>query len=281
MNEQAHHALLKPMLRNSAVLGGGLLVALVAFTAVLAPVVAPYDPLRVEAARRLEPPSAEHWFGTDDFGRDLFSRVLYGARLSMWVGGMTVLIASAGGIALGLLAGYFSRLDNPIMRVMDGLMAFPSVILAIAIMAALGPQVFNVIVALSAVQMPRVARVVRGVVLQLREFDFVEAARALGMDDRRIVLRHILPNCLSPLIVQTTFIFAYAVLTEASLSFLGVGAPPEVPSWGNILSEGRVYLRRAPWIALFPGIAIMATVLGSNLVGDGLRDELDPRVRGA
>jgi len=280
MNENARHALLKPMLRNSAVLGGGLLVALVAFTALLAPVVAPYDPLHVEAARRLEPPSAEHWFGTDDFGRDLFSRVLYGARLSMWVGGMTVLIASAGGIALGLLAGYFSWLDNPIMRVMDGLMAFPSVILAIAIMAALGPQVFNVIVALSAVQMPRVARVVRGVVLQIREFDFVEAARALGMDDRRIVLRHILPNCLSPLIVQTTFIFAYAVLTEASLSFLGVGAPPEVPSWGNILSEGRVYLRRAPWIAMFPGLAIMATVLGSNLMGDGLRDELDPRVRG-
>jgi len=280
MNDKTRHALRKPMLRNSAVLGGGLLVALVAFTALLAPVVAPYDPLRVEAARRLEPPSAEHWFGTDDFGRDLFSRVLYGARLSMWVGGMTVLIASAGGIALGLLAGYFSRLDNPIMRVMDGLMAFPSVILAIAIMAALGPQVFNVIVALSAVQMPRVARVVRGVVLQIREFDFVEAARALGMDDRRIVLRHILPNCLSPLIVQTTFIFAYAVLTEASLSFLGVGAPPEVPSWGNILSEGRVYLRRAPWIAMFPGFAIMATVLGSNLMGDGLRDELDPRVRG-
>jgi peptide/nickel transport system permease protein len=278
---QGRLELLKPMVRNPAVLGGGVIVALMALVGLLAPVVAPHDPLHVEAARRLEPPGADHWFGTDDFGRDLFSRVLYGARLSMWVGGMTVLIASAGGIALGLLAGYFSRLDNPIMRVMDGFMAFPSVILAIAIMAALGPRVFNVIVALSAVQMPRVARVVRGVVLQIREFDFVEAARALGTDDRRIILRHILPNCLSPLIVQTTFIFAYAVLTEASLSFLGVGAPPETPSWGNILSEGRVYLRRAPWIAAFPGLAIMATVLGANLMGDGLRDELDPRLRGA
>jgi peptide/nickel transport system permease protein len=257
--------LLKVIFHNSAVLGGGLLIALVGLTALLAPVVAPYDPLHVEASRRLESPSGEHWFGTDDFGRDVFSRVLYGARLSMWVGGMTVLIASASGILLGLLAGYFSRIDNPVMRVMDGFMAFPSVILAIAIMAALGPQVFNVIVALAVVQMPRVARVVRGVVLQIREFDFVEAARALGTNDRRIILRHILPNCLSPLIVQTTFIFAYAVLTEASLSFLG---------------EGRVYLRRAPWIAMFPGLAIMATVLGSNLMGDGLRDELDPRLRG-
>jgi peptide/nickel transport system permease protein len=272
--------LLKLIFHNSAILGGGLLIALVALTALIAPFVAPYDPLRVEASRRLESPSGEHWFGTDDFGRDVFSRVLYGARLSMWVGGMTVLIASAGGILLGLLAGYFSRIDNPVMRVMDGFMAFPSVILAIAIMAALGPQVFNVIVALAVVQMPRVARVVRGVVLQLREFDFVEAARALGTNDRRIILRHILPNCLSPLIIQTTFVFAYAVLTEASLSFLGVGAPPEMPSWGNILSEGRVYLRRAPWIAMFPGLAIMATVLGSNLMGDGLRDELDPRLRG-
>jgi peptide/nickel transport system permease protein len=272
--------ILKLICHNSAILGGGLLVAVVALTALLAPVVAPYNPLQVEASRRLESPSGAHWFGTDDFGRDVFSRVLYGARLSMWVGGMTVLLASASGIALGLLAGYFSRLDNPVMRVMDGFMAFPSVILAIAIMAALGPQVFNVIVALAVVQMPRVARVVRGVVLQLREFDFVEAARALGTNDRRIIVRHILPNCLSPLIVQTTFIFAYAVLTEASLSFLGVGAPPETPSWGNILSEGRVYLRRAPWIAMFPGLAIMATVLGSNLMGDGLRDELDPRLRG-
>ena len=165
------------------------------------------------------------------------------------------------------------------MRVMDGFMAFPSVILAIAIMAVLGPRVFNVIVALAVVQTPRVARGA-WVVLQVRAFDFVEAARALGTNDRRILLRHILPNCLSPLIVQTSFIFAYAVLTEAALGFLGVGAPPEVPSWGNILSEGRVYLRRAPWIALFPGLAIMVTVLGANLVGDGLRDELDPRLRG-
>jgi peptide/nickel transport system permease protein len=271
---------LKPLLGNSAVLSGGLLVVFVALTALAAPFVAPYDPLHVDAMRRLQPPSSEHWFGTDDFGRDLFSRVLHGARLSMWVGGMTVVLACAAGIVIGLVAGYFSRVDNPVMRVMDGFMAFPSVILAIAIMAALGPRVLNVIVALAIVQTPRVARVVRGVVLQLREFDFVEAARALGTDDRRIILRHILPNCLSPLIVQTTFVFAYAVLTEASLSFLGVGAPPEVPSWGNILSEGRVYLRRAPWIAMFPGLAIMATVLGSNLMGDGLRDELDPRLRG-
>ena len=156
-----------------------------------------------------------------------------------------------------------------------------ALILAIAIAAALGPRVFNVIVALAVVQMPRMARVVRGVVLQIRACDFVEAARALGTNDCRIILCHILPNCLAPIIVQTTFIFAYAVLTEASLSFLGVGAPPELPSRGNILSEGRVYLRRAPWMAMFPGLAIMATVLGSNLMGDGLRDEFDPRLRGS
>jgi peptide/nickel transport system permease protein len=280
MQAQALQRALKPAVQNSAILLGGLLVVVVALTALVAPVVSPYEPLQVEAARRLQAPSQTHWFGTDDFGRDVFSRVLYGARLSMWVGTMTALIASVAGIAIGLLAGYFTRLDNPLMRVMDGFMAFPSVILAIAIMAVLGPRVFNVIVALAVVQTPRVARVVRGVVLQVRAFDFVEAARALGTDDQRILLRHILPNCLSPLIVQTSFIFAYAVLTEAALGFLGVGAPPEVPSWGNILSEGRVYLRRAPWIALFPGLAIMITVLGANLVGDGLRDELDPRLRG-
>ena len=280
MQAQALPRALKPAVQNSAILLGGLLVIVVALTALVAPVVSPYEPLQVEAARRLLAPSQAHLFGTDDFGRDVFSRVLYGARLSMWVGTMTALIASVVGITIGLLAGYFTRLDNPLMRVMDGFMAFPSVILAIAIMAVLGPQVFNVIVALAVVQTPRVARVVRGVVLQVRAFDFIEAARALGTDDRRILLRHILPNCLSPLIVQTSFIFAYAVLTEAALGFLGVGAPPEVPSWGNILSEGRVYLRRAPWIALFPGLAIMVTVLGANLVGDGLRDELDPRLRG-
>jgi peptide/nickel transport system permease protein len=279
MQDTALTQALKAVLRNSAILLGGLLVLGVLVTAVAAPFVAPHDPLQVNAMQRLQAPSHLHWFGTDDFGRDVFSRVLYGARLSVWVGSMTAVIASVAGIAMGLVAGYFSRLDNPLMRVMDGFMAFPSVILAIAIMAALGPRVFNVIVALAVVQTPRVARVVRGVVLQVREFDFVEAARALGTGDWHLLLRHILPNCLSPLIVQTSFIFAYAVLTEASLGFLGVGAPPEVPSWGNILSEGRIYLRRAPWIALFPGLAIMTTVLGSNLIGDGLRDELDPRLR--
>ncbi len=191
-----------------------------------------------------------------------------------------VLLAVAAGLVVGLLAGYYRRLDNVLMRVMDGLMAFPAILLAIALMASLGPSLQNVVLALGVVYTPRIARIVRGSVLVVRELPYVEAARAAGAADLAILRRHVLPNCLSPLIVQGTFIFALAVLGEAALSFLGVGAPPTVPSWGNILAEGRLYLQQAPWLVLAPGVAIMATILGLNLFGDGLRDALDPKLRG-
>jgi peptide/nickel transport system permease protein len=246
---------------------------------VLSPVLAG-DPLRIDVARRLTAPGQAHWFGTDDVGRDVWSRVVYGARLSLLVGAAVVALSFVIGLACGLTAGYYRRLDNVVMRVMDGLMAFPAIILAIALMASLGPSVLNVIVAIGIVYAPRVARIVRGSVLVIRETTYVEAARALGASDAVVIARHVLPNCLSPVIVQASFVFAAAVLTEAALSFLGVGVPPYIPSWGNILAEGRLYLQQAPWLVLYPGAAIMLTIFGLNLLGDGLRDLLDPRLRG-
>ncbi len=273
-------AALRLFTRRKIVLVGTVLVLITATAGLLAPVIAT-DPMRMDVAGRLKPPGSAQWFGTDDLGRDVFARVIYGARLSFLVGVTVVIFAFAVGLTAGLAAGYFRGLDNPIMRVMDGLMAFPAIILAIALMASLGPSVTNVIVAIGVVYSPRVARVVRGSVLVIRETAYVEAARALGVTNVWIILRHVLPNCLSPVIVQGSFVFAAAVLTEAALSFLGVGMPPFVPSWGNILSEGRLYLQQAPWLVLYPGTAIMLTILGLNLVGDGVRDLLDPRLRGA
>src|SRR5262249_44753793 len=198
----------------------------------------------------------------------------------MLVGGSVVIFAVVAGLLFGLLGGYYPALDNVLMRVMDGLMAFPGIILAIALMASLGPSVVNVIVALGVVYVPRVARILRGWVLVLRETPYVEAARALVVPDPAVLIRHVLPNCVSPVIVQVTFIFAAAVLGEAALSFLGVGIPPQIPSWGNVLGEGRLYLQQAPWLTLFPGAALMACILGLNLFGDGLRDLLDPKLKG-
>ena len=272
--------LMRVFVRRKIVAFGTVLVLITAAVGLVAPLVA-VDPSRMNVAARLSHPSAVHWFGTDDLGRDVFARVVYGARLSLMVGAAVVAFSFLFGLSAGLAAGYYRRLDNPIMRVMDGLMAFPAIILAIALMASLGPSVTNVIVAIGVVYSPRVARVVRGSVLVIRETAYVEAARALGLTNLWIVLRHVLPNCLSPVIVQGSFVFAAAVLTEAALSFLGVGVPPYVPSWGNILSEGRLYLQQAPWLVLYPGAAIMLTILGLNLLGDGVRDLLDPRLRGA
>jgi peptide/nickel transport system permease protein len=267
------------LFRRRATLIGVTLLLVTALLAALAPAIGG-DPLRIDPARRLMAPDRTHWFGTDDLGRDVWGRVVYGARLSLFVGGAVVALALLVGLVCGLAAGYWRRLDNVVMRVMDGLMAFPAIILAIALMASLGPSVANVIVAIGVVYAPRVARIVRGSVLVIRETSYVEAARALGATDVTIVRRHVLPNCLSPVIVQGSFVFAAAVLTEAALSFLGVGVPPFVPSWGNILAEGRLYLQQAPWLVLYPGAAIMVTIFGLNLLGDGLRDLLDPRLRG-
>ncbi len=272
--------LLRVFTRRKIVAVGTVLVLFIAAVGIVLPFFA-VDPGRMDVAARLRAPSAMHWFGTDDLGRDVFARVVYGARLSLLVGVAVVAFSFVIGMTGGLSAGYFRGLDNVIMRIMDGLMAFPAIILAIALMASLGPSVTNVIVAIGVVYSPRVARVVRGSVLVIRETAYVEAARALGLTHVWIILRHVLPNCLSPVIVQGSFVFAAAVLTEAALSFLGVGVPPYVPSWGNILSEGRLYLQQAPWLVLYPGAAIMLTILGLNLLGDGVRDLLDPRLRGA
>jgi peptide/nickel transport system permease protein len=264
--------------RRIVVIGMGLVLG--AFlVALAAPLLTPHNPMDLNIAARLRSPDRVNLFGTDSFGRDVFSRVVFGARLSILVGAMSVCMATVGGVIFGLLAGYYPKLDTVLMRLMDGIMAFPGIVLAIALMASLGPSVLNVIVALGFVYMPRVARVVRSAALVVRESAFVEAARALGANDNRILRLDILPNCLSPIIVQSTFVFAYAVLGEAALSFLGVGVPPYVASWGNILSEGRQFITQAPWITVFPGAAIMLTVLGLNVVGDGLRDAFDPRMR--
>lgn len=267
------------LLRRRIVVFGTGLVGAAFLVALLAPFLTGHNPNELQIVSRLLPPSGANLFGTDSFGRDVYSRVVYGARLSILVGALSVTIATLGGGLVGLLAGFYPRLDGPLMRIMDGIMAFPNIVLAIALMASLGPSVLNVIASLGFVYMPRVARVVRSGVLVVREALHVEAARALGAGDIRILRLNILPNCLSPIIVQATFVFAYAVLGEAALSFLGVGVPPYIASWGNILSEGRQFITQAPWITMFPGAAIMLTVLGLNVVGDGLRDALDPRMR--
>jgi peptide/nickel transport system permease protein len=268
---------LRRLLKNPSFLAGAVIVAIMGLVAAFAPLLAPYDPLEIRAIERLKAPHLTNLLGTDNFGRDVFSRVVYGARISLQVGLLVVALTTVAGAFLGVLAGYFPRLDNPLMRVMDALMAFPAILLAMAITAALGPSQLNVVVALSVVYVPRTARVVRGSVLALREQPFVEAARAVGSSDPRIIGLHVLPNCLSPILVQATFVFAYAILAEAGLSFIGAGTPPPTPSWGNILSEGRGFMRDAPWVTVFPGLAIAVTVLGLNLLGDALRDALDPR----
>lgn len=278
-----HHARIavNRFFANRLAVSGSILVLFIALVCVLAPLLTSYDPLEMKVQDRLKPPSASHWFGTDEFGRDVFTRVVYGSRISMGVGFSVVLITSVVGLMFGLYSAYYRRLDNFLMRINDGLMAFPAILLAIAILAALGPKMSNVIIALSVVYIPTVARAIRSVAITVREQTYIEAIRALGGKSWRIIWLHIAPNCLSPLIVQATFIFAYAVITEASLSFLGAGTPPPEPSWGNILNDGRTIMKQAWWMTVFPGLSIMMTVLGLNLLGDGLRDLLDPHTNKA
>lgn len=269
----------KMFLQRKAALAGLILVLLILLAALGAGIFTQFTPDEMNVDNRLLSPSGVHLMGTDEFGRDLFSRVLYGARNSLFVAFFIVVVAVGLGLVFGLLAGYYPKVDSVIMRIMDGLMAFPGIVLAIAMMGAMGPSMVNVIVALGIVYTPRVARVVRSFILTVRESQYIEAARSIGAVDLRILLRHILPNCISPIVVQASFIFSYAILGEAALSFLGVGVPATLPSWGNILSEGRVYMQIAPWLTVFPGLSIMITVLGLNMMGDGLRDYLDPRLQ--
>lgn len=257
---------------------GFTLIFIIIISAVFSPIIATHDPLKYDMSERLQPPSRQHLAGTDHFGRDIFSRIVYGSRVSMIIAISVMVLCGVGGIFLGLVAGYYKKVEATIMRLMDGLMAFPSVLLALVILAALGPGIKNIVIALSISYIPRVARTVRGSVLVVKEYEHVEAARAIGAKDKDIIMRHILPLCWSPIIVRLTLIMALTILSEASLTFLGVGLSPEIPSWGNILSEGRLYMTTAPWITVLPGVAIVMAVLGLNLMGDGLRDILDTRL---
>jgi len=265
--------------RNRAFMIGAAIVVLVMLAAVLAPLLAPYDPLRNNFRARLRPPGADFWMGTDHFGRDILSRVLYGGRISLVIGASVVVVTGIFGTAIGAVAGFFRALDEPIMRVMDAIMAFPAILLAMAIAAVMGASVTNVVIALSIATTPHTARIVRASVLVVREMEYVEAARALGASELRVLFRHVLVNVTGPLIVRLTYVFAIAILAEAALSYIGVGPPPPASSFGNIIANGRDFMIAAPWITIFPGLAIIAVVLGLNLLDDGLRDVLDPRTR--
>jgi peptide/nickel transport system permease protein len=262
---------------------GGLIILSMLVLAVLAPLVAPYDPYELRVEHLFEPPSPRFYLGTDDYGRDVYSRIIYGSRISLYVGALAVGIGTTIGAFLGLLSGFVGgRTDTIIQRIMDSLLAFPALILALAIVAALGQSTTNVIIAVGVVLMPTAARVIRSSVLSIKENVFIEAGRAIGCGNLRILLVHILPNCVAPYIILATSTLGTAILSEAALSFLGLGTPPPEPSWGTMLSGGaQQYVWKAPWMAIFPGIAISLAVFGFNLFGDALRDVLDPRLRGS
>ena len=264
--------------RHPTVMIGVLLLLAMAAMALLAPYLGTVDPVAVAPVKRLRPPSELYWFGTDSYGRDVYSRTLYGARVSLTVGLSVAIFGTALGLAIGLLTGFVRLLDFVVMRVMDALMSVPPVLLAIALMALTKASLGNVVFAITITEVPRVARLVRSVVLSLREQPFVEAAVAAGTGFWRTLLRHILPNTIAPLLVQATYICASAMITEAVLSFIGAGTSPEIPSWGNMMAEGRSYFQIKPYLVLFPGAFLSLTVLAVNLVGDGLRDALDPRL---
>ncbi|HET7882060.1 MAG TPA: ABC transporter permease [Acetobacteraceae bacterium] len=264
--------------RNPTIVLGGSLLAVMVLIAIFAPYLDTVDPTALAPARRTRPPSAQYWFGTDMLGRDVYSRVIYGSRISLIVGFAVAAFASAIGTFIGLLSGFFRSVDAILMRVTDGLMSIPSILLAIALMALSRASVENVIIAISIADFPRVSRLIRGVVLTLREQPYIEAAVASGTRTPMIILKHILPNTLAPLMVNATFICASAMITEATLSFIGAGTPPIIPSWGNIMAEGRALWQVKPYIVFFPAVFLCITVLSVNLLGDGLRDALDPRL---
>jgi peptide/nickel transport system permease protein len=259
---------------------GAVIVLLLIFVALFGSTIAPYDPNAIDFSNRFSPPTINHFFGTDDFGRDIFSRVLYGARISLLVGVIAVGIAATLGTTLGLLAGYTNRIvDEVIMRAIDVLFAFPAILLAIAVLAILGKGVDNAMIAIGLVYTPIFARIARSAVLSVKNEEFVKAARSMGSSDFNIIRWHILPNSIAPLIVETSLSLAFAILAEAALSFFGLGTQPPDPSWGRMLKEGQDYFRQSVWMAIFPGLAIMLSVMGFNFLGDGLRDALDPKMK--
>ena len=271
---------LKKLLRNRVTLAGLVVVVAVTLAAVLAPVLAPYSYDTVSVKEKLLEPSARQWLGTDQFGRDILSRILYGAQVSLVVGVAGMFVALAAGVAIGAAAGYYGGwLDEALMRSMDVIMAFPYIVLGVAMAAVVGPSFQNLIFIIGVIRVPQFARITRGAVLSIRSADFVEAARCLGQRPTIILVKHILPNCITPVVVLASLSVATAISAEAALSFLGLGVQPPMASWGTMLADGRQYMYNAPWIATFPGLAISITILGYNLFGDGLRDVLDPRLR--
>ena len=270
---------LRQLFRRRIVMGATVALVGVVLVSVFAGVLSGFDPNETAVSRRLSGPSSAHLLGTDELGRDLFTRIAFGGRYSLTIALLTAFGATAIGTVFGLVAGFFRPLDAPVMRVVDAMMSFPDILLAIALVGILGPSMLNVVLALVLVYTPRVARVVRASTLVVRELLFVEAARAVGISTLRILWRHVLPNLMSPILVQASFIFAYAILAEAALSFLGVGVPPEIPTWGTMVAGSQQYAHQALWIVLFPGIAIIVTALSLQLLGDGVRDLLDPRLR--
>lgn len=281
VEKRKSRSLFARLARNRAALIGMILTAIVIFAAIFADVLAPYDPLAIDIRNRVSPPSAEHWMGTDHLGRDVLSRVIYGARISIQIGVTSILLGSILGLIIGAAAGYLGgRVDSILMAVMDAIYSFPAILLALALVAAFGPGLLTVMTAIAIVRIPIFARTVRSSVLAEREKEYITAARAIGLRHLRILVRHILPNIATPLIVVTTTYFASAIVVEASLSFLGLGVPPPAASWGVMLNDGRKYMEDYPFVVFYPGLAISLAVLGFNLLGDGLRDVLDPRLRG-
>ena len=271
--------LLKRLFHRRVVLIAALLLLAIAALALLFPLLSDVDPNAIAVLDRLRAPSAVHWAGTDELGRDLAMRIVWGGRYSILIGVATACLSVVAGTVLGLLAGFFRQFDAPIMRIVDAMMSFPDILLGISLVSILGASLWNVVLALVIVYTPRVARVVRASTLVIRELLFVDAARAIGVSTPRILYAHILPNLMSPVLVQLTFIFAYAILAEAGLSFLGVGVPPEIPTWGTMIASSLQYADQAFWTIVFPGVAIIVTALCLQIVGDGVRDLLDPKLR--
>lgn len=271
--------ILRKLFRRRIVLAAAITLVVVVLVSVFAGPLSGLDPNETAVSQRLSQPSIAHLLGTDELGRDLFARIAFGGRYSLTIALLTAVGSIVAGTLIGLIAGFFRRLDAPVSRVVDAMMSFPDILLAIALVGILGPSMLNVVFALVLVYTPRVARVVRASTLVVRELLFVEAARAVGVSTLRILWRHILPNLMSPILVQASFIFAYAILAEAALSFLGVGVPPEIPTWGTMVAGSQQYAHQALWIVLFPGLAIILTALSLQLLGDGIRDLLDPRLR--
>jgi len=274
--------MLQRIVENRAMLAGCLIIFLFVFTAIFTSWLSPFDPFAQSIRQRLRPPGDPHWLGTDGYGRDILSRIIWGSRISLTVGVVAVAIGATLGILVGLVAGFFGGgVDNLLMRIIDILLVLPTILLALVIVAMLGPGVFNLMIAVGIANAPRFARVIRAEVLAVKQMVFVNAASALGASSIRLMARHILPNILASILVLSTLRIAQAITTEASLSFLGLGVPPPTPTWGSMIADGRIYLRTSPWVAIIPGIMIMLIVMAFNLFGDGLRDLLDPKLRGS